>query len=180
VGEGSGVVERCIPLVHAVVEREFFFDVGEGREHGLADVGESGGFAERDAVLRGGDEKFAEDMVDIGGGEEIAVERCGNFGAETLGLEELELLVGVESAEERMKRVARHAAAAAVGELELAAGGDGGAGGCVGHGSLFEVDLWCEMRESKCEIRRLSEWLRTSEKSRCFPTRSESRSLRSE
>jgi hypothetical protein len=46
--------------------------VGEAREHDLAEDGEGGGFARRDTVLRDGDKKFAEDVVDVGGGEEIA------------------------------------------------------------------------------------------------------------
>jgi hypothetical protein len=39
--------------------------------------------------LRGSGEDFAEDVVDVCGGEEIAVEGGGNFAAQTLGLEEL-------------------------------------------------------------------------------------------
>ena len=46
-----------------------------------------GGFAEGDTVLGYGDEEFAEDVVDVGGGEEIAVEGGGNFVAQALGLE---------------------------------------------------------------------------------------------
>jgi hypothetical protein len=47
--------------------------VGEGREQDLAEEGKGGGFAKGDTVLRYGDEEFAEDVVDVGGGEEIAV-----------------------------------------------------------------------------------------------------------
>jgi hypothetical protein len=42
---------------------------------------------------------FAEDVVDVGGGEEIPVEGGGDFGAEALGLEDLKFLFGVEGAE---------------------------------------------------------------------------------
>jgi len=128
-------------VVEFVSEGELLLHVGEAREHDLAEVGESGGFAKGDTVLRDGDEEFAEDVVNVGGGEEITVERGGNFGAQALGLEELQFLPGVKGAEGRMDRAAQHAAAAAVGKLELAARGDTRAGILVGHGSLLEVDL---------------------------------------
>jgi hypothetical protein len=46
-------------------------------------------------------------VVDVGGGEEIAMEGCRDFAAEALGLEELQLLPGVEGTEERMGRAAQ-------------------------------------------------------------------------
>jgi hypothetical protein len=141
IGEWGGVVEDLLPVVEFVGEREFFFYVGEAREHNLAEIGEDGGFARRDAVLGNGGEEFAEDVVDVGGGEEIAVERSGNFVAETLGLEELELLPGVEGTEDGMSRGAQHAAEAAVGEVKLALGGDADIRILVRHGSLLEMDL---------------------------------------
>jgi hypothetical protein len=39
-------------------------------------------------------------VVDVGGGEEIAVEGGGNFAARALGLEELKFLPGVEGQKE--------------------------------------------------------------------------------
>ena len=135
-GEGAGFVEGFGPLLEIVGEGELLFYVGEAGEQDLAEVGEGGGFAEGDAVLGYGGEEFAEDVVDVGGGEEVALERGGDLGAQALGLEELELFAGVEDAEGEMGRSAKHAAAAAVGELELAAWGDGGAGICVGHAIL--------------------------------------------
>ena len=98
-GEGRGVGQGVGPLVKFVVEGELLFDVREAREHDLAEEGEGGGFAEGDTVLGCGDEEFAEDVVDVGGGEEIAVEGGGDFAAEALGLEELQFLAGVEGAE---------------------------------------------------------------------------------
>jgi hypothetical protein len=60
----------------------------------------------RAVALRGGMrswaaamKSFAEDVVDVGGGEEIPVEGGGDFGAEALGLEDLKFLFGVEGAE---------------------------------------------------------------------------------
>ena len=75
-----------MPLFEFVLEAELLLYEGDGGEQGLAEVGEAGGFAKRDAVLGDGDEEFAEDVVDVGGGEEIAVEGRGNFAAEALGL----------------------------------------------------------------------------------------------
>ena len=140
-GERGGIVEDLVPVLEFVVERKLLLHVGEGREHDLAEEGEGGGFAKGDTVLRDGDKEFAEDVVNVGGGEEIAMERGGNFAAQALGLEELQFLPGVEGTEGRMGRAAQHAAAAAVGKLELAAWGDARAGILVGHGSLLEVDL---------------------------------------
>ena len=74
-------------------------------------------------------------------GEEIAMEGCGDFAAQALGLEELQLLPGMEGTEGRMGRAAQHTAAAAVGKLKLAARGDARAGILLGHGSLLEMDL---------------------------------------
>jgi len=115
--------------------------VGEGRKHDLAEESEGCGFAKEDAVLCGGDKEFAEDVVDVGGGEEIAVEGGGNFAAEALGLEELEFLPGVEGTEGRMGRAAQHAAGAAVGKMKLAARGETSAGIRIRHIDLLEVDL---------------------------------------
>jgi hypothetical protein len=125
-----------------VLELEFLLQEGDRSEQSFAEVGEVGGFAEGDAVLGDGDEEFAEDVVDVGGGEEIAVEGCGDFFAEALGLDALELLAGMEGAEGRMGWAAEHAAAAVVGKLELATRGDAGAGIIVRHGCLLGVDLW--------------------------------------
>ena len=88
-------------------------------EQELADVGEEGGVASRKAVLCDGGEELAEDEVDIGGGEEVAGEGGRDFRANLMRFEELPLGAGVEGAEPRMV-VAEHAAAAAVGEVELA------------------------------------------------------------
>ena len=105
-GEWGGGVEDFVPVGEFVVEGELLFDVGEAREHDLAHVGEGESFADGDAVLGDGDEEFAEDVVDVGGGEEAAVEGRGDFVAEALGLDELKFLAGVEGAERGMSRVA--------------------------------------------------------------------------
>jgi hypothetical protein len=140
-GEGCGVGEDFVPVVEFVAERELLLDVGEAREHDLAHIGEDGGFAKGDTVLRDGGKEFAEDVVDVGGGEEIAVQGDGNFVAQALGLEDLEFLAGVEGTEGRMERAAQHAAAAAVGKWKLAARGGTCAGILIGHGSLLKADL---------------------------------------
>jgi len=89
-------------------------------EHELGDVGEGFGFFDGDAVLRQGGEDFAEDVVDVGGGEIVAGERGGEFGADALGLEALALFAGVEGAQAGMIAMAKHATAAAVGVREMA------------------------------------------------------------
>jgi hypothetical protein len=164
-GERGGSVEGFGPLLEFVGEGELLFDVGEGGEQDLAEVGECGGFAEGDAVLCGGDEEFAEDVVDVGGGEKIALEGCGDLGAQALGLEELELFAGVEDAEAGMGGGAEHAAGAAVGELEFAAWGDSGAGICVGHVILSEMDLSCFAKDQERRVLRVR-LLKTARKSR--------------
>jgi hypothetical protein len=68
-------------------------------EHDLAQIGEGGGGALGDAVLGQGGEDFAHDVVDVGGGQEIAGEGGGHFRAQAVGFEELVLGVGVEKAE---------------------------------------------------------------------------------
>jgi hypothetical protein len=156
IGERGGVGQDFVPVVEFVGEGKLLLHVGEGREHDLAEEGEGGGFAKGDTVLRDADEEFAEDVVDIGSGEEIAVEGGGDFGAEALGCEELQFLSGMKGAEGRMNRAAQHAATAAVGELKLAAWGDARAGILVRHGSLLGVDLFkakYEIRKAKYETR---------------------------
>jgi len=140
-GEGCGVVEDFVPVVEFVGEGELLLHVGEAREHDPAEESEGGGFAKGDAVLGGGDKEFAEDVVDVGGGEEIAVEGGGDFAAQALGLEELPFLAGMEGTERRMGRAAQHAAGTAVGKVKLAARGNASAGIRIHHGSLLEVDL---------------------------------------
>jgi hypothetical protein len=58
-------------------------DFAVGTKNHLAEVAEDGGFARRDAVLRDGEENFAEDAVDVFGRIEIAG-GCGEFGSEGL------------------------------------------------------------------------------------------------
>ncbi len=140
-GEWGGVVQDFVPVVEFVVEGKLLLHVGERREQGLAEDGEDSGFAKGDTVLRDGAKEFAEDVVDVRGGEEIAVEGGGNLVAEALGLEALQFLPGMEGTEGRMKRAAQHTATAAVGKLKLAARGDTSAGIRIRHVSLLEVDL---------------------------------------
>lgn len=124
-------------MVEFVAERKFLLHVGERREHDPADVGEDGGFAKRDAILSSGGEELAEDVVDVGGGEEIAIEGGGDFVAQALGLEEFQIWPGMEGTEGRMGWSAQHAAGAAVGKLKLAARGESNAGILIFHGNLL-------------------------------------------
>jgi len=68
-------------------------------EEKLAHEREIGGVAGRETVLRDGGEKFAEDVIDVDGGEEFTGRGFGNGGAYGFGLEELALGAGVEKAE---------------------------------------------------------------------------------
>jgi len=140
-GERGGIGEDFVPVLKFVLERKLLLHVGEAREHDLAHVGEDGGFAKGDSVLRDGSKEFAEDVVDVGGGEEIAVERGGNFVAQALRLEELEFLPGMEGTESRMERAAQHAAPAAVGKWKLAMRCDAGAEILVRHHPEFAQTL---------------------------------------
>lgn len=92
-------------------------------EEELADVREGGSRAGGDTVLRDGGVEAAEGVVDVGGGEEIAGEGLGEFGAEAFGFELLKLGASVEEAEVGMGGMAEPAAAATVRERELAESG---------------------------------------------------------
>lgn len=119
-GEGLDGFLHLLPLVEGVDEVVFALDGGDGVEKELADVGEGSGVAVRDAVLGDGGIELAEDMVDVGGGHEIAGNGGGEFGAERSGFTELEFGTSMEWAEGEVAGMAKHAAAATVGEREFA------------------------------------------------------------
>lgn len=119
VGEADGAVDHLGPRFVGVLEFGFAFD-GRDMEHKLRGVAEGVGLADGDAVLGECSEDFAEDVVDVGGGEKVAGERGGEFGADALGFELLALFAGVERAKAAMVGMAKHAAAAAVGVREHA------------------------------------------------------------
>lgn len=127
-GQGASFIKHAIPMLELVVELEFLFDVVEGVEHELADVGEGSGIALPDALLGEGLEELAEHKVDVGGGEEVAIERGGEFRAEASGLEELHFVASVEEAKPAVVAMTKHTAAAAVGSLEGASVGGFGSG----------------------------------------------------
>jgi hypothetical protein len=140
-GEGGGIGQHLIPVVEFVAERKLLLHVGEGRKHDLAEVGKDGGFAKGDTVLRDGSKELAEDVIYVGGGEEIPIEGDGNLVAKALGLEELQFLPGMEGTEGRMDRAAQHAAAAAVGKWKLATRGDNRDGSIpLDQGLLIKTD----------------------------------------
>jgi hypothetical protein len=139
-GEGAVVVLVAGEVVAFLVE---------GLEEELGDVGEGAGVAAVHAT--GGDvgEKFAEDEVDGDGVLEIAAEG-EKLGADFGGGLELEKFAMVEEAELAGGFVEEHAAAAAVGELEVAAVfGVGGVRFFAVHVCarfVFEVRLWARIR----------------------------------
>jgi hypothetical protein len=112
VGEVDGVVDQVFSGFVGIDEFGFFLGHGQGEEHDLAQIGEGGGGALGDAVLGQGGEDFVHDVVDVGGGQEIAGEGGGHFRAQAVGFEELVLGVGVEEAEGRVVAVTEHAALA--------------------------------------------------------------------
>jgi len=94
-------------------------DLGEALEKKLADVGQGDGVAWRNAVLRDEREEFAEDVVDIAGGPEIAG-KGDELASSLIGSEELLFAAGVVDTEGAVLRPAGHAAGAAVPKGEAA------------------------------------------------------------
>jgi hypothetical protein len=96
-------------------------------EKKLGEIGQEPSVANGNAV--GGDklEELADDVLDVGGGLEVASER-GELIADVIEFEELPLLACVEEAERRMRSVTEHATLAAVGEGKLAESGFVGSG----------------------------------------------------
>ncbi len=127
--EADGFVQHIVPLLEFVAEVELFFDGGEREKHDLAKVGKGVGGADGHAVLRHGSENLAEDIVDIGGGEEVAADGRGEFGAELSRFEELLLVARVEDAKGGVAGRAGQTTAAAVGSLKSTAIGVGGFAG---------------------------------------------------
>ena len=115
-------------MLKFVGELELRFHAADGGEKKLAEIGESSGIAGRNAISRDSGVEFAEDVIDVGGGHVIAGEGLGEFGAETVGFEELQLGTCVEDAERAVAWETKHAAAATVSERELAEGGFRGCG----------------------------------------------------
>jgi hypothetical protein len=105
-----------------------------GAEELIGDVGEDGGTARRDAVLGDEQEKAGEEIVDVGGGVELAEsggEGVGKIGGRGAILREL----GVSGAEASVGLRDGEAAAGAVREAVLAARRGGGIelGWVIGH-----------------------------------------------
>jgi hypothetical protein len=84
-----GLLAHFIPLIEVVRKLEFRFDAPDRGEEKLADVSESGGIARRNAILGDSGVEFAEYVVHVGCGHVIAGQGLGEFGAETVGFEEL-------------------------------------------------------------------------------------------
>jgi len=116
----DAAIEQFAPSLEAVGDLGFLGDCGHGVEHDLAEIGEGGGLFLGDAVLGEGGEDFAEDVDNVGAGDEVSGEGRGDFGAQPAGFENLEFGLGVEGTEIRVLGMTKHEAAAAVGEWELA------------------------------------------------------------
>jgi len=72
--KANGAIQHVGPLLEFVMESKLLFDGGKREEHELAKVGQGVGGARGHAVLRDGSENIAEDIVDVGGGEEVREE----------------------------------------------------------------------------------------------------------
>ena len=111
---GDGLADHAVVGAGVVGgPADFVFDVRHGLERKLDDVGEGGGFAGGDFALREGLEDFAEDVVDVEAGVEIAGEGS-ELGGEFFGFVELVFFAGVEDAQSGMSELAEHAALASI------------------------------------------------------------------
>ena len=91
------------------------FDVRHRLEHELGDIGEGGGFAWGDSALGESLENFAENVVDVETGVEVAGERR-ELGGELFGFKKLLFFAGVEDAKSRMAWLTEHTTATSIGE----------------------------------------------------------------
>jgi hypothetical protein len=114
----EGLAEHVFPGAEVMSGGEFLLDLGEGAEEELADVGECGGVAGRNAIVGEEGEEFSQDVVEVIGGLEVAGEG-GELGADAVQFEELLFLASVDKAERGMGIETEHAALAAVGESVL-------------------------------------------------------------
>ena len=126
--EGDVVAEHGVVgsgVLHGGVE--FVLYAGDGLEEELGEVAEGVGGLVGDALFGQGGEDFAEDVVYVRDGIELAGKRS-ELGGQFLGLKLLLLFARVMDAERGMAFFAEHAAGAAVGGLveTLVAVGIGG------------------------------------------------------
>ncbi len=115
------LTEQALPGGESLGTGDFMLHRGEGVEKQLADVGEDGGVAGRDAMAGQQGKEPTEGVIDGGGGLEI-FDGAKEFSGDGFGVGVgLELLPAVLRAERRMVLHAQHAAAVAAGGNVLAA-----------------------------------------------------------
>ncbi len=115
------LTEQALPVGEPLGTGDFMLHRREGVEKQLADVGENGGVAGRDAIAGQHGKEPAEGVIDRGGGLEI-FDRAKEFSGDGFGVGVgLELLPAMLRAEGRMVVGAQHAAAVAAGGSVLAA-----------------------------------------------------------
>ncbi len=115
--EGKGIADHGVVgtgMLHGSIY--FVFDCGYRLEQELAEIAKRGSGLVRDAFLGEGGEDFAEDVVYVGDGVELAG-KGSELGGELVRFEKLLLFAGVMNAERGMVLFAKHAAGAAIGEL---------------------------------------------------------------
>jgi hypothetical protein len=139
---GVGSANGFLPCTDiAVSEIGFIADVFLAIEKELGEVGEVFGAAGGDAAVGDELEKFADDMIDVGGGAEFTGDGFEFLADFVLG-KELLLFASVDEAEGWVRFVTEHAALASVGERELAKFGwiDGGRAFASGVRNMLKGD----------------------------------------
>jgi hypothetical protein len=79
----------------------FVFDIGHRLQHELGDVGEGGGLAWGDSPVGEGLKDFAENVINVETGVEVAGERR-ELGGELFGFKQLLFFACMENAKSRM------------------------------------------------------------------------------
>ena len=147
----AAALEEFAPGLEAVANFGFAGDLGHGIEHDLAEVGERGGFFLGDAVLGEGSEDLAQHVDYIGAGDEVSGEGGGDLSAELARFEDLKFGLGMEGTEIGVLGMAKHEAAAAVGERKLTKIVVGLIGAFFGHGGIRKLEF-LEIRVGKRKV----------------------------
>ncbi len=114
------LTEEALPGGESLGTGDFMLHCGEGVEKQLADVGEDGGVAGREAIASQQGKEPAEGVIDGRGGLEI-LDGAKEFSSDGFGVGVGLELLAVLGAEGRMVVGAQHAAAVAIGGPVLAA-----------------------------------------------------------